>query len=1511
MNNIYPKVRLYITLFFLALFAAVKTNATHIFGGELYYSNISGLQYQVTLVLYGDCSGASFPTLQGATPTIMVYNNTSFFQQMTLSQNGPGVEVTPVCPSQVNSTTCTNPSNTVPGVKRYIYTGTINLNTTSTNWRFDFDGATSPSSSAGRSTTITNILNPGSSTVALEATLNNTGGANSSPTYTTVPTPFFCLNKPANYNPGAVDPNSDGLSFALVPGLIAGGGTVTYVAGYSGTNPLAYAPSTFNFSGTTGQLGFTPNMVQTSLVVYRVTETRNGVTVGTSMREMNFIVLNNCSNNPPGGVITTSNGGNVLDTTTVTVCQSQGLFTFNLNSTDLDNNNINLTWAGLPPGALFTVLNNGTNNPTGIFSWNVTNVTPGTYTFFITYIDDGCPLASKQTIAYTIIVLPKPTIAFAIVTPATCSKKAVFTVTPGVTPNPWTIKATQGTTTLINRTGVTGTITDSLAPGTYVFTVKNANNCQKDTTITIAAPPVITVSAAVVSPTCNGGNDGSVTLTAGGGLPPFQYANGTGAYGSSNIFTGLVSGSYTFHIKDANDCVKDTSLTVNDAPPIHATVTLSKPPCNHFQNGVIGVTAYNGTAPYTYALGTGAYGPSGTFTGLYSGTYTVHIKDNKSCIKDTIIVLPDSVKIQGAAVVTTILCNGGNNGAVTINATGAYPPYTYAVGTGTFGSSNVFNGLTAGTYTFHVLDTALCYFDTTLTLAQPTPVTVTAAVSNVLCFGGATGTATITGAGGTPTYTYANGTGTYGASGSFTGLTAGTYTFHVKDANGCIKDTTFTITQPTVLGLTVATDTPSCNGSANGAFTLTASGGTTPYTYAIGTGAFGSSSTFTGLTAGTYNLHLKDANGCTKDTTITLVQPTPIGVTASVKNSTCTTLSNGKVTLTATGGIAPYTYANGTGAYGASSVFTPLAAGTYTFHIKDSKGCIKDTIIAIADTVFVTGSVSITNATCYGSANGSITVTPGGGLSPYTYALNTGTYGSTSTFSNLLAGSYTVHVKDANGCIHDTTVQVAQPTVIVPSVVITQPTCNGGTNGSINLAATGGTPTYTYALGTGAYGSANTFTGLAAGTYTLHVKDIVGCIHDTSVIVGQPAPVVFTALAISNNLCNGDATGQVSVTASGGTTPYSYAADGNTFQSSNVLTNMLAGTHTIHIKDANGCTKDSVVTITQPAPVVMSAVLKMPTCEGFADGTINVAGAGGMPPYQYAIGTGNFGNSGIFPGLTEGTYAMHVKDSHGCTHDTTITLVGYPHIVYNDVIIKGVSCFGDKDGSITLNMGGGNPPFVFEVVGITVPANGNSFENLKTGSYEIEITDAKGCKKDTTLVVPTPDLMVLTPIITPNDCQGLDDGGGVFASVTGGTPPYSYLWSTNPVSTTASISGMPNGQYLIKVHDVNNCTDTAIATVAYDDCCKPFIPDAFTPNGDDHNDVFRLVFKGDMQLEEFSVYNRYGQRLFYTTDYKQGWDGTYNGIKQDMDVYYYYIKAICGNKGDNHVSFKGDVTLIR
>lgn len=165
--------------------------------------------------------------------------------------------------------------------------------------------------------------------------------------------------------------------------------------------------------------------------------------------------------------------------------------------------------------------------------------------------------------------------------------------------------------------------------------------------------------------------------------------------------------------------------------------------------------------------------------------------------------------------------------------------------------------------------------------------------------------------------------------------------------------------------------------------------------------------------------------------------------------------------------------------------------------------------------------------------------------------------------------------------------------------------------------------------------------------------------------------------------------------------------------------------------------------------------------------------------------------------------------------------------------------------------------------------------------------------------------------MTPNDCEGYDDGGGVTVVVTGGTTPYNYLWSTTPAQTSDHISGLPNGNYYVIVKDAHQCTDTAIARVEYDNCCKPYVPNAFTPNNDGKNDVYRVRFKGDVKLESFSIFNRYGQRIFYTTDVNTGWDGTWNDKLQDLGTYFYYIKLICGNKGNNHLEFKGDVTLIR
>jgi gliding motility-associated-like protein len=1502
-----------------------RSFASHILGADFYYTWVSGYTYNFTVVIYGDCSGSAFHYLSTSTPQVNIYNGGTAVDSFFLSVQAPssGVEVTPVCDAYKDSTTCR--SGNIPGITKFVYSGQRTLSGTSANWKFFFNGNMGGVSAAGRSAAITNIA--ANTLTGLIATLNNVNAPNSSATYTTIPTPFFCLNEPASYNPGAVDPNGDSLAFGLVPAIDATFGSTTTVLynttgyTYSATNPLHVTSGTLTFSYTTGQLNFLPDIKQQSIVVERDSEFRNGTLVGTSMREMNVIVLN-CNNPPPSGKISSNTAGTIIDSTDIKVCQSDGSFTFHVDPTSPDSAKMSVTAAGLPAGSTYTITGNGTKTPKGTFSWNVTSVTPGTYTFFLTFQDSACPLSSKQTEAYTVAVLANPRLSFSLVSGATCVKKAVFDLTPSGAGS-WTLKAFQGTTTIFSFTGVTATKRDSLSPGTYTFRVINANGCYKDTTITIAQPPSIYPTLSYTLPTCVGDSDGSITITGTNGVAPYTYAIGTGAYSSTNTFTNLKSGSYTLHVQDANYCIKDTNIFFPDPAPIHATVLFTKPPCNHFNTGSIAITATNSTGPYLYALGSGSFSSTNVYTGLYSGPYIVHIKNANGCQFDTTVILPDSVKISANLTLTNILCHSDSTGAISVSASGAFgPPYTYQLNTGTFGSSNTFSNLPAGTFSVHVQDSEYCHFDTTVTLTQPLALALSHTTVNVDCYSNATGSITENVSGGTPSYTYNISGGVYGSTNLFTGLIAGTYVIGVKDNNGCIKMDTVTVTQPNLLVLdSVRLVNPSCNGTSDGTATAFSRGGTTPYTYAADAGSFGSSSTLTGLANGAHTIHVMDAHGCVKDTTITLIQPTPIVPSASVTKSVCKTLSNGIVTLSATGGTGPYTYANGTGTYSSTATFTPLAAGSYTFHIKDAHGCIKDTTIAIIDSFRVAETSFMQPANCYNDPSGYVVLYPTGGTSPYTYANGTGTYQSNDTIKNLLAGTYTLHVKDANGCINDTTVTVIQPTNILPAVINASPQCYAGSDGSLTLSASGGTPPYTFANGTGSYGATGVFSGLKAGTYTLHVQDNHGCIHDTTVTITQPTPLNYDSIIISEVKCFGDSSGFITVYASGGTPSYMYAANSKPYQGSDLLTTLKAGASIIHLKDNHGCIHDTTITLTQPTlltPVIDNIV--EPTCQGYADGSVAMHGTGGTPSYTYSIDGGTYGSSGSFTTLLEGPHVFRVKDANGCIHDTTIKLIGYPHIVIQNSVITNPSCYKFKNGSITFNVTGGVTPLSYRITGSLPPdyktdtsaaGTTSAWTDLVDGQYTVMITDSKGCFKDTTLQMIQPAEMLLTTTIGPNDCEGADNSGLVTVNATGGTPPYAYLWSTNPPETTASVSGLQNALYTVWVNDTHNCKDSIAALVAYDDCCKPFVPDAFTPNDDGLNDLFRVRFKGDMILLRLSVYDRFGTEVFHTNNIQQGWDGKWNGVPQPLGVYFYYIKAICGNKGDHVMQLKGDVTLIR
>lgn len=469
------------SLLLLLVVASRAAHANHVSGADFFYTHLSDSTYKISLWIYGNCASVPiFNTLNGGAPQVVVKRNGSTVTTLTLAQVGAGVEVTPVCAAEQNNTQCKNVTNTIPGITRYIYEATYTVPTRSANWVFRFDGVLANGASAGRSNTITNINSPGNSVMALEARLNNLNGQiNSSPTFTTIPTPFYCINVAQQYNLGANDVNSDSLSFALVPGLVAnsgggGGGSVGYVSSFSAVAPLDVATGAFSFSPVTGQMNFTPQSVQTSLVVQQVNEYRNGVLVGTAMREMNFIVLANCNTNPASNSIDTAKSstqsGVVISTTDLNVCAGTTNTQFKIIAKNPANNTITATVAGLPAGTSYTVTNNNSTSPVVTVFWNNVTALP-TYTFFVTYKDDGCPLTSTQTQAYTVHVYQPNQMTTTIAAPTQCVHKALVNYNFSFGLLPRDISISQAGSVVRSFRDSTGFVADSLGVGLYDVTI--------------------------------------------------------------------------------------------------------------------------------------------------------------------------------------------------------------------------------------------------------------------------------------------------------------------------------------------------------------------------------------------------------------------------------------------------------------------------------------------------------------------------------------------------------------------------------------------------------------------------------------------------------------------------------------------------------------------------------------------------------------------------------------------------------------------------------------------------------------------------------------------------------------------------------------------------------------------------------------------------------------------------------------------------------------------------------
>ncbi len=542
---------------------------------------------------------------------------------------------------------------------------------------------------------------------------------------------------------------------------------------------------------------------------------------------------------------------------------------------------------------------------------------------------------------------------------------------------------------------------------------------------------------------------------------------------------------------------------------------------------------------------------------------------------------PTASPLSLTASNTAITCNGGLS-MITAAAAGGNAPYQYRLNTGTYQASNLFMNNLSGTYTVTVRDaTLIATSSTVITIGQPTVIAISINSStSVSCAGGNNGTASVapaTGGTGAKTYNWTPGNPTGDGTVAVSGLTAGTWTCTATDANGCTKTTTTTITAPMAITAPITATPVSCFGGANGSATVTTIGGTGAYTYAW-TPTGGTSATASGLAAGSYTCTITDANLCVTATNITITQPAAaLASTISSTNVSCFGGNNGSATVATIGGTGTYTYAWSPSG-GTSATASGLAAGSYTCTITDANLCVTATSISITQpTTAVSATISATNVSCMGGANGSATVTPSGGTGAYTYAWSP-SGGTAATATGLAAGAYTCTITDANLCVTATSISITQPTTAVSATIsATNATCVPGNDGSAMVAASGGSGSYTYSwLPSG--GTSSMANGLAVGSYTCTITDANMCATNVSTTIGLPTPIVVIANVSATNLCVGNTlvlTG--SNTASVPSLLYTWS--GGITNGIEFVANA-STTYTVSTTDANGCAYSSSTAIT-------------------------------------------------------------------------------------------------------------------------------------------------------------------------------------------------------------------------------------------------------------------------------------------------------------------------------------------
>lgn len=926
--------------------------------------------------------------------------------------------------------------------------------------------------------------------------------------------------------------------------------------------------------------------------------------------------------------------------------------------------------------------------------------------------------------------------------------------------------------------GDTTDVLTDISVGMYAVTVSDVNGCELSESLELTEPPPLVLMAEVTEIACDDEESGKIKINPSGGKAPYSFL-----WSNNQIWDeidNLSAGIYTVTVSDANQCEEILSVELAASTALTISIESSMIDCDN-ATGSLTATVDGGVEPYSYLWSNGD--TTATTTELSPGSYDLTVTDANSCEQ----VVQDIEIIAGASFdisfdILPITCSNDSIGVVTALVTGGVPPFNFNWSNGKTG--NTIKNLEAGAYQVTVSDANGCEGTAEAIVEQTFGFSLEIEGLDIACADQRNGRATAMLEGGMAPFLYNWNTGATGS--SITGLAAGTYTLSVTDDIGCTAVDSVTILAPDTLQAIPIGKDITCFGAKDGAAGVEVSGGVMPYEYAWGDG---STTTFLeDLAVGLYGVIIRDANNCITTASITINEPPPLTLSLVVEAVPCEGNATGEIRAIVDGGLAPYTYAwsNGT----STERLTEVLGGEYALTVTDAGGCEISTMTTLSASPGLSLSLDQLDIQCFGQSNGRLTAVVDGGQMPFEFEWNTGS--SSPTLAGLGPGEYTLEVVDANNCFDTITTSLIEPPLLLATTESQNISCAGAQDGRASVGVMGGVSPYSYAWGNGS--ETAEIENLTAGNYGVIVEDANGCIEVGSVVIEEP-PALSISLIVDHEPCEGNTDGRIAATVMGGIAPYEYRwSSGDTLA---ILEGVAGGTYQLTVSDASACEIVTDVILGERPGVAISLFKQDIQCFGDQNGRIQAAIEGGTGLFEYAWSNG--ASTSSIENLTAGIYALTVTDAALCS-DTASIAINEPDSLSILVAIEGLNCFGETEGKATATVSGGTAPYLYQWSNDSSSA---ILENLVAGDYELSVVDAQACQEIAKVSIGSPDSLQLQFVIGQTPCAD-EENGQISVEALGGTPEYSFNWSTG--GTKSGIANVGTGWYYLTLTDANACS---------------------------------------------------------------------------------------------------------